>query len=98
MDDGDGHNKEAQKLKEEIDALIEQLKQQQSQGGTGQDNQDKPENEDENQNSGEGDREEEIKEQLQQLQEESHQDREDTLQLYEEMDSNADYNWGGQVW
>ncbi len=99
LNESEGHDKEAQKLKEEIDALIEQLKQQQqSQGGSGDEDQDKPENEDDNQDSGEGDREEEIKEELQQLQEESHQDREDTLQLYEEMDTNADYNWGGEVW
>lgn len=99
LDEGEGHDKDAQKLKNEIDALIEQLKQQQqSQGGQGQDNQNKPEEEEEEENGGQGDREEEIKEELQQLQEESHQDREDTLQLYEEMDTNADYNWGGQVW
>ncbi len=99
MDDAEGHDEDAQKLKEEIDQLIEQLKQQQqSQGGSGEDDQDEPEEEDEQEQGGSDDREEEIKEELQQIQEESHQEREDTLQLYEEMDSNANTNWGGTVW
>lgn len=99
MNEEDGHDEDAQKLKEEIDALIEQLKQQQSQSGGGDDNQDQPQQpENQEGETGTDSQEQEIKEELQQLQENAHQEREDTLQLYEEMDSNADYNWGGQVW
>ncbi len=101
MEAEDGHDEDAQQLKEEIDELIKQLeeKKQQSQGGDDGDEEDKPENEDEEDESGSQDSyEEEIKEELQQIQEDAQQEREDTLQLYEEMDSNADYNWGGTIW
>ncbi|MBR3834978.1 MAG: tetratricopeptide repeat protein [Lachnospiraceae bacterium] len=99
MNDVDGHDEDAQKLKEEIDALIEQLKQQQNQGGSGNNNQQQPEEPEEEQDDGQGDDEEQqIKEELQQLQQNAHEEREDTLQLYEEMDSNADYNYGGTIW
>lgn len=99
MDEEEGHNKGAQTLKEEIDDLIEKLKKQKESSGTGDDEHDKPDNPQDNPDDGGtgDDREEEIKEELQQIQEESHQDREDTLQFYEEMDSNVD-NWGGTVW
>lgn len=95
----DGHDKDAQKLKEEIDQLIEKLKQQKQSQSQPDNNQDEPEEPEENQGTGsdEDQREEEIKEELQQMQEESHQEREDTLQFYEEMDSNGD-SWGGTVW
>lgn len=99
MDEVDGHDEDAQKLKEEIDELIEQLKQKQESQGGEDDEQDKPEEEDEENNpDGQDAKEEEIKEELQQLQENAHDEREETLQLYEEMDSNANLNWGGQVW
>ncbi len=97
LDEDEGHDDEAQKLKEEIDKLIEQLKQQQSGGGSS--NQDKPEEEDENETGDTGsDREEEIKEELQQIQEESHQEREEELQLYEEIDTNTGHDFGGEIW
>lgn len=98
MNEEDGHDEDAQKLKEEIDKLIEQLKQQQN-GGGGSNNNDKPKEEEEtNTDDGSDDAEQEIKETLQEIQQNAHEEREDTMQLYEEMDSNADYNWGGEVW
>jgi len=97
LDDGEGHDDEAQQLKEEIDKLIEQLKQQQSGGGS--DNPDEPKEDDENQTGETGnDREEEIKEELQQIQEESHQEREEELQLYEEVNTNTGHDFGGEIW
>ncbi len=98
LDEGDGHDDEAQQLKEEIDKLIEQLKQQQS-GGGGTDNPDEPQEDDENQTGGTGDdREEEIKEELQQIQEESHQEREEELQMNEEVNTNTGHSFGGEIW
>lgn len=96
LDEGEGHDDEAQQLKEEIDKLIEQLKQQQSGGGS--DNPDEPKD-DENQTGGTGDdREEEIKEQLQDIQEESHQEREEELQMNEEVNTNTGHGFGGEIW
>lgn len=100
QDEEDGHDKDAQKLKEELDRWIEQLKQQQqAQGGDGDQDQQQPNNDDEQQQTGTQDSyEQDIKEELQELQLNAHQEREDTLQLYEELDSNADYNWNGTIW
>lgn len=91
MDNGQGHDKEAQKLKDEIDKLIEQLKNQNPSPET-PDTPDspgeKPEPEDE---------EDEIKEQLMEIQQNSIQEREEELELYEEIDTNG-YDWDGEIW
>lgn len=93
-DDGQGHDKDAQKLKDEIDKLIEQLKQQDDGGGSDNTDtptspNDKPESEDE---------EEEIKEELMEIQQNSIQEREEELELYEEIDTNGNYDWDAEIW
>lgn len=90
-DDGQGHSETAQKLKEEIDDLIEKLKEEKE----SQDNED-DENQDQNQNqnnaAGEnGDPDQELMEQLQQSQAEAQQEREENLEM-EETDT-YNYNW-----
>lgn len=85
-DDGEGHNKTAQKLKEEIDELIERLKrvQQNSSGNPEEQQQPQPEP------GGDGDEDQELMEQLQQNQAEAQEEREDNL---EQNSVNLDYNW-----
>lgn len=85
----DGHSDEAQKLKEEIDDLIEQLEQQQQQQQQPTSGEGEPEEQQENPEEQEEQeaREEEIKDYLQQTQQEAIEEREAAMEEYEE------YNW-----
>lgn len=89
-DDGKGHSETAQKLKEEIDALIEKLKEEKESQENNQNNQ----NQNQNQNNAQGEQEDpdqELMEQLQQNQADAHQEREENLEQQES--DNYNYNW-----
>ncbi len=96
-DEGEGHNETAQKLKEEIDKMIEELENQNQQPNQNPDNQTgtPPESP---QTTGEDEREEEIIEQLEQSQIDAMNEREDNMELYEDFDINSDYDYGGTIW
>ncbi len=94
LDEGEGHDKDAQKLKEEIDALIEQLKQQQNNGG-GSNNPPPPDN---NTPPPEDDGEDEIKEDLQEIQEEALEVREDEILENSEISTNTGHGFDGEIW
>ena len=95
-DNGDGHNDTSQKLKEEIDKMIEELEQQKQ--SSGQSNQDPQNNQNNNSSNQEDAREDEIIEALQQNQADALQEREDNMELNEEFDINTDYDYGGTIW
>lgn len=102
-DDGHGHDKDAQKLKEEIDELIKQLeerKEQQSQEPQDDDDQNQQQQqEQQNQNNNQYSEENSIREELQQIQQDAHEEREETLDLYEELEMDTDFsNWGETIW
>lgn len=93
-ENGDGHSETAERLKKEIEALIEQLKQQpesetEESGETGQEEQQK-ETEDAF--------EEDVKKALQEKQSKANQERKESLDYYEEL--NRDFNFGsdGYIW
>ncbi len=89
-DDGKGHNETAQQLKEEIDALIEQLEQQQQQQDPNNENSDN--NQGSSGQSEEDEYEEDLKEELLQNQAEAQEEREDNLESYEDIEWSSDYN------
>ena len=105
-DEKDGHSKEAQKLKEEIDDLIKELEEKNpprdqnddSQGGNNnQDNQNQNENNENNENE---EQEKSLRDQLMEMQQYNYQERQKGLESDREMDdfsSFLDY-FGGKIW
>ncbi len=101
-DDEDGHNKDAQTLKDEIDAFEEQLKQkvsdQQKNGGSGKKDQpDTSKDEDGKDESGASDDEKKIKEKLQEIQGDSLKQRNSEMDTYETYKDGYSF-YDGQTW
>lgn len=88
--DGEGHSRTAEKLKEEIEELIRQLEEQ---ANADPEPEDDGEEKDDTQ-SVEDELEENLKQELQQIQSEAYQEREENLQFMDEiyMDYNFDIN------
>ncbi|MBQ6815417.1 MAG: tetratricopeptide repeat protein [Lachnospiraceae bacterium] len=93
-ENGDGHSETAEKLKKEIDDLLDELKKNQtSQPNNSNDPQDNP---DDPQNG--DDYEQDIKQKLQQQQNQSYQERNEMLNMYDEFDSDMNFDADGRVW
>lgn len=93
-ENGDGHSGTAEKLKKEIDDLLDELKKNQtSQPNNSNDPQDNP---DDPQNG--DDHEQDIKQKLQQQQNQSYQERNEMLNMYDEFDSDMNFDADGRVW
>lgn len=94
-DDGDGHSKPAQQLKEEIDKLLEQLQEQQ--GGS---------NESEENNSGaqgeeppiDEETEQQIQDELQNIQNTANEEREEAQQWQEELEAEMNFDYDINIW
>lgn len=109
-DDVVGHDEEAQKLKEEIDKMIEELMNQQSQDSGGEESnqsQDEPEEENDNSQDDEKTREEKeqaqqreemMKNQLKEKQEKAATDREDELSYVESFDEDFNFLNEDPIW
>lgn len=96
-DEGDGHSEPAQQLKEEIDKLLEQLQQQQQepQPNDGEDETDggsggEPPIDEETQ--------QQIQDQLQDIQTQAIEERQEILQSDEDLDSDVNYGWDEKIW
>ncbi len=96
-EEGDGHSEPAQQLKEEIDKLLEQLQQQQQepQPNDGEDETDggsggEPPIDEETQ--------QQIQDQLQDIQTEAIEERQEILQSDEDLDSDVNYGWDEKIW
>lgn len=96
-EEGDGHSEPAQQLKEEIDKLLEQLQQQQQepQPNDGEDETDggsggEPPIDEETQ--------QQIQDQLQDIQTQSIEERQEILQSDEDLDSDVNYGWDEKIW
>lgn len=94
-DDGDGHSQKAQKLKDEIDELIEQLKNQPEEGADDTPNKDPQE---EDTPTEETDMEQTIKEKLQQNQSDAYEERRQELQLLEELQQDYNFDISSPIW
>ncbi len=94
-DDGDGHSKPAQQLKEEIDKLLEQLQEQQ--GGS---------DESEENNSGaqgeeppiDEETEQQIQNELQNIQNTANEEREEAQQWQEELEAEMNFDYDINIW
>jgi len=96
-EEGDGHSEPAQQLKEEIDKLLEQLQQQQQepQPNDGEDETDggsggEPPIDEETQ--------QQIQDQLQDIQTQAIEERQEILQSDEDLDSDVNYGWDEKIW
>lgn len=95
-EEGDGHSEPAQTLKEEIDAIIEELEKRAEQmNSSGEDDETEEENKpDEEENTEEQD----IKEQLQQNQSDAFLERQEEIQAHNNGGSNTSNNSVGENW
>lgn len=93
-ENGDGHNETAEKLKREIDELLDELENQETQkDDNGGDTDDDSEEKDEDKSH-----ENEVKEKLQQQQNDSYKERMESLQNDEEYDMDFNFDSDGRVW
>lgn len=95
-EEGDGHSEPAQQLKEEIDKLLEQLQQQQNPN---------PDDSENNTDGGTGseppideETEQQIQEELQNIQTGSYNERQEYLEIEEEMDADVNYDPDAKIW
>ncbi|MBR1673655.1 MAG: tetratricopeptide repeat protein [Eubacterium sp.] len=106
-DDPNGHNEEAEKLKKDIDDMLDQLQNNQDQNNDDQNNDDQDQNQDnqdQNDNNNNSDREDELRDQLEDQMTENqqeHQEGSDQLQQYQD-DNNGSGGGGssydGKTW
>lgn len=96
-ENGDGHSATAEKLKDEIDALIKELEdklEEQSEPGSG----DSEQEEERQQKEKEDAFEEDVKKKLQERQAEANQERKETMDFYEELDMDYNFDYDGYIW
>ncbi len=91
---GDGHSETAEQLKDEIDAIIEDLENRSQQMGTDTETPEEsvePKQED-------LEKEQSIKEELMENQSESYLERQEDLQFYEEFDMEMNFDFDAHIW
>lgn len=97
---GDGHSETAEKLKEEIEAIIKQLEEQQQ----SQEEQNSEQNEEENKQKQEEQQkkedafEEDVKKAIQERKAKANKERQESLQYYEETELDYNFDIDGQIW
>lgn len=91
--EGNGHSATAEQLKEEIEKLIEQLEQQSAESEEGDE-----ESQGTDQTDEEDAREQDIKEQLQEIQEKAYEDRQEEMALTEEFESDFNFDLPTPIW
>ena len=105
LESGDGHNPDAQKLKEDIDNMIEELKNE-PQSGSGEDNKTDPDNSKPDQNNGSGDYEKELKRKLEESRKESMKEGMETQNMMDNWSGfngensvhDENYDWESKKW
>lgn len=105
---GDGHSAKAEQLREEIEAMIRELEQQQSES----ESEDSKESEDEKKTDSTEEKktdsteekteedafEEDVKKAIQEKQSKANQERQEGLQYYEDFDSDYNFDSDGRIW
>lgn len=98
-ENGDGHSKTAEQLKEEIEALIKQLEQQSAMSEETEENEENEETEEEKKQKEEEDAfEEDVKKKLQENQSKANQERKESLDYYEDFDKEYNFDIEGGIW
>lgn len=95
-ENGDGHNETAEQLKEEIEAMIEQLEQQPETDS--QENEETKEEEKQEEVEEEDSFEEDVKKKLQEQQSKANQERKESIDYYEDIDRDYNFDSDGQIW
>ena len=95
-ENGDGHSETAEQLKEEIEAMIEQLENQ-SEPASDPEEEEKKE-EDNNQKEAEDEFEDNVKKALQEKQSKANQERQESMEYYEEFDKDYNFDSDGYIW
>ena len=96
--DEDGHDEEATKLREEIDAMLKQLEQGNGNSNNGgEDKKDDPQSKP-NEKGPEEEREQQIKEKIQQQQNNAYKDRYEDNMFYEELPEDIGDYLNGPIW
>lgn len=93
---GDGHSEAAEQLKEEIEAIIEQLEQPKE--SESQESEEDAEEEKKQQEAEEDAFEEDVKKALQEKQSEANQERSEAMDYYEDMDKDYNFDSDGYIW
>ena len=91
----DGHDPDAEKLKQEIDELLKRVQDQDSDSGDQDDEQQQDESEEEQQKKEQSKREKKMKDQLKQQQKESNQERSDAQREKERQEAREEEGEGG---
>ena len=91
--DSNGHNPDAQQLKEDIDDFIERLKEQKEEGSD--DDSQNPHQSGNAQNGSDGD---DKKQQLEEIQQQTQKEREEEIAITENIGELYNYDYGGACW
>ena len=101
-ENGDGHSKTAEQLKEEIEALMKQLEQQSAESEETEENEENEENEEteeeKKQKEAEDAFEEDVKKKLQESQSKANQERKESLDYYEDFDEEYNFDIEEDIW
>lgn len=99
-EDGAGHSDQAQKLKEEIDAIIKELEEQKK----SQEEQDSQQQDEENTSKSDEEKkqddafEEDVKKAIQEKKAKANKERQEGMQYYEEMEQDYNFDNDGMIW
>lgn len=97
---GGGHSQTAEKLKEEIDAIIKELEEQQQsqeEQDSGQDGEDTKKKQEEQQKQ-EDAFEEDVKKAIEEKKAKANKERQENLQYYEDQELDYNFDFDGQIW
>lgn len=97
---GDGHSETAEQLKEEIEAMIEQLEQQQSEPEPedGKESEDEKKTDSTEEQTEEDAFEEDVKKAIQEKQSKANRERQQNLDYYEDFDKDFNFDSDGYIW
>lgn len=100
---GDGHSATAEKLKEEIEALIKEIEKQQKESQSSDESDDQNNGKDEKTNTTEVETEEDtyekdVKKAIQEKQSKANQERQAGLEFYENLDDGYNFDSDGRIW
>lgn len=95
---GDGHSDKAEKLKEEIDAMIKKIEEQKEESSASDGDKEDGQKNSEEETSVEDAYEEDVKEAIQERQSKANRERQEGLDFYEELDRDYNFDSDGKIW
>ena len=95
---GDGHSATAEKLKEEIEAMIEEVEEMQPEPSEDSDGEEAETDETKDSTEKEDAFEEDVKKKIQEKQSKANKERQEGLEYYEEFDKEYNFDADGMIW